>query len=61
MLAGIFGVEEIVVLVLVLVGTVLFGSTKIPELARALGSTQKEFKERLHEGGTDTSTAAAGS
>jgi sec-independent protein translocase protein TatA len=50
MLAEIFGMDGIVVLVIVL--AVLFGSTQIPKLARSLGSAQKEFKEGLKEGAT---------
>ncbi|HWD52583.1 MAG TPA: twin-arginine translocase TatA/TatE family subunit [Acidimicrobiales bacterium] len=47
--AEIFGVDGIIVLVVVVL--VLFGSTQIPKLARSLGSAQKEFKKGLDEGG----------
>ncbi|HXW39370.1 MAG TPA: twin-arginine translocase TatA/TatE family subunit [Acidimicrobiales bacterium] len=59
--ADIFGVDGVIVLVVVLV--VLFGSTQIPKLARSLGSAQKEFKKGLEEGGkedaSDNSVAQA--
>jgi sec-independent protein translocase protein TatA len=41
---------------LVLIGAVvllLFGGKKLPELARSLGKSQKEFKRGLKEGATD--------
>jgi sec-independent protein translocase protein TatA len=50
--AEIFGVDGIIVLVVVVL--VLFGSTQIPKLARSLGSAQKEFKKGLDEGSSDT-------
>jgi sec-independent protein translocase protein TatA len=49
--ADIFGVDGIIVLVVVVL--VLFGSTQIPKLARSLGSAQKEFKKGLDEGSAD--------
>lgn len=45
MLAEIFGMDGIVVIIVLAV--VLFGSSQIPKLARSLGSAQKEFKEGL--------------
>jgi sec-independent protein translocase protein TatA len=48
MLADIFGVDGIVVLIVVV--AVLFGGTQIPKLARSLGSAQSEFKKGLEEG-----------
>ena len=39
--------EIIMILVIVLV---LFGSTKIPKLARSLGEASKEFKKGIEEG-----------
>jgi sec-independent protein translocase protein TatA len=39
------------IIVLIVVGVILiFGGTKIPKLARSLGSAQKEFKKGLDEG-----------
>ena len=48
MLAEIFGVDGIIVLIVVI--AVLFGSSQIPKLARSLGSAQNEFKKGLDEG-----------
>ena len=39
--------ELIIILVIVLV---LFGSTRLPKLARSMGQAQKEFKKGLDEG-----------
>ena len=40
------GPEMLIVLVVVLL---LFGSKKVPELARSLGRAQKEFKDGMHD------------
>jgi sec-independent protein translocase protein TatA len=57
MLAEIFGLDGIVVLVVVV--AVLFGGTQIPKLARSLGSARSEFKKGLDEvHGTSTSSDA---
>jgi sec-independent protein translocase protein TatA len=48
MLADIFGVDGVIVLIVVI--AVLFGSSQIPKLARSLGSAQNEFKKGLDEG-----------
>jgi sec-independent protein translocase protein TatA len=57
MLAEIFGLDGVVVLVVVL--AVLFGGSQIPKLARSLGSAHSEFKKGIAEGaGTDTKDAA---
>jgi sec-independent protein translocase protein TatA len=47
MLAEIFGVDGIIVLVVVV--AVLFGGTQIPKLARSLGTARSEFKRGLAE------------
>ena len=57
MLAEIFGLDGIVVVVIVL--AVLFGSTQIPKLARSLGSAQNEFKKGLAEGQKDEASTDA--
>ncbi len=54
MLAEIFGVDGVIVLIVVLV--VLFGGAAIPKLARNLGSAQNEFKKGLAEGHKEDST-----
>lgn len=47
-LAEIFGVDGVIVLIVV--AAVLFGGTQIPKLARSLGSAQSEFKKGLADG-----------
>lgn len=59
MLAEIFGVDGVVVIVVI--AAVLFGSTQIPKLARSLGSARSEFKKGLaevHDVSTDADTSA---
>ena len=41
------GPEMLIVLAVVLL---MFGSKKVPELARSLGKAQKEFKDGVREG-----------
>jgi len=48
--------ELLLILVIVLI---LFGANRLPELARSLGSSVKEFKKGVTEAGKDESTAAA--
>ncbi|MCK6446979.1 MAG: twin-arginine translocase TatA/TatE family subunit [Planctomycetes bacterium] len=43
-------------LLLILVLLLFFGATKLPQLARSLGSSVNEFKKGLKEDGTSTST-----
>jgi sec-independent protein translocase protein TatA len=43
--------ELIIILVIVLV---LFGSTRLPKLARSMGQASKEFKKGVNEGDKDT-------
>jgi TatA/E family protein of Tat protein translocase len=55
---AIFGMgttELIIVLVIILV---LFGSTKLPALARGLGSSVSEFKKGVKEGDVEAAAAA---
>ena len=47
--------ELIIILVVVLL---LFGSTRLPKLARSLGQASKEFKEGVKEGGADEPSPA---
>lgn len=42
--------QLLIVLVLILV---LFGGTKLPQLARSIGQAQKEFQQGLKEGAPD--------
>jgi Sec-independent protein translocase protein TatA len=55
MLAEIFGVDGVIVLIVVLV--LLFGGAAIPKLARNLGSAKNEFERGLHDG-KDVSVAS---
>jgi sec-independent protein translocase protein TatA len=43
-----WGIPILLILILI-----LFGGSKIPQLARSLGSAQKEFKKGLAEGDED--------
>jgi sec-independent protein translocase protein TatA len=42
------GAPELLIILLVVL--LLFGSTKLPKLARSLGQAQKEFKDGVAEG-----------
>jgi len=57
MLAEIFGVDGIIVVVVVV--AVLFGGSQIPKLARSLGSARSEFKKGLDQA-SDTPTSDSG-
>ena len=48
--------ELLLILVIVLI---LFGANRLPELARSLGSSVKEFKKGINIAEKDESTAAA--
>ena len=43
-----FGAPELIIVLLIVL--LVFGSTKLPKLARSLGQAQKEFKDGLKEG-----------
>lgn len=43
-----FGAPELLIVLAVLL--LLFGSTQLPKLARALGQSQREFKKGLRSG-----------
>ena len=47
---------ENVLLVVILIGVVLFGAQKLPELARALGKAQSEFEKGKRESIRETFT-----
>ena len=53
LLLFVIGTEWIVVLVVVAI-LLLFGGTKLPQLAKALGQSKKAFKEGIDEGETDS-------
>jgi sec-independent protein translocase protein TatA len=48
--------ELLLILVIVLI---LFGAQRLPDLARSLGSSVKEFKKGINEASKDDSTSAA--
>jgi sec-independent protein translocase protein TatA len=50
------GPQLIIVLAIILL---LFGGSKLPKLARSLGQAQKEFREGLKDGETDTASVPA--
>ena len=54
-LAEIASVE--VILILVAVGLIVFGSAKIPKIARGLGSAKNEFERGIKEGDASASLA----
>ena len=57
MLGDVFGVDGIIVLVVVL--ALLFGGAAIPKLARSLGSAKNQFEAGLEEGKKASAPAAA--
>ncbi len=48
--------ELLVILVIVLI---LFGANRLPELAKSLGSSVKEFKKGINEGKSDDTAQTA--
>jgi sec-independent protein translocase protein TatA len=54
-----FGIGYQELLIILVIVLVLFGGSKLPELARSLGSSVKEFKKGVSETSKEDSSAAA--
>jgi sec-independent protein translocase protein TatA len=48
---GSLGATELIIILVVVL--LLFGSTRLPKLARSIGQASKEFKQGVAEGGKD--------
>ena len=48
-----FGLGTPELLILLVVVLLVFGSSRLPKLARSLGQAQKEFKQGINEGAQD--------
>lgn len=55
LLLFVIGTEWIIVLVIAAI-LLLFGGSKLPQLAKALGQSKKAFKEGIEEGESDSTT-----
>lgn len=54
---GSIGPTELIIVLLVVL--LLFGSTKLPKLARSIGEASKEFKKGVNEASSETPAVAA--
>jgi TatA/E family protein of Tat protein translocase len=57
MIADIFGMDGIIVLIIA--GVVLFGSSQLPKLAKNIGSAGREFRRAHQEADGDVATGDA--
>jgi len=57
-LANVFGPDGLIIIAVVVI-VLLFGGSKLPELARGLGSASHEFKKGLSEGEESSKAADA--
>jgi sec-independent protein translocase protein TatA len=46
-----------VILIVIAVGLIVFGSAKLPKIARGLGSAKSEFEKGVKEGSGDAAAA----
>ncbi len=53
-----FGLGYQELLIILLIVLILFGANRLPELARSLGSSFKEFKKGVNEAKVDDTPAA---
>ncbi|MGA2803925.1 MAG: twin-arginine translocase TatA/TatE family subunit [Acidimicrobiales bacterium] len=58
MLADLIGPDSLIVIAVVVV-VLLFGGSRLPKLARGLGSASHEFKKGMEEGDPDKGAASA--
>lgn len=56
---GSLGWPELIIIVAVIV--LLFGARKLPDLARSMGASAKEFRKGLEEGAAEDDDETAGS
>lgn len=49
------GVQELAIILVIIL--VLFGGSKVPELARNMGKSVKEVKKGFEDGGSDTNNS----
>jgi len=54
-----FGLGSLELLLILVIVLILFGAQRLPDLARSLGSSVKEFKKGINEASKDDSTSAA--
>jgi sec-independent protein translocase protein TatA len=58
MLADVLGADGLIVIAVVVV-VLLFGGSRLPKLARGLGSASHEFKKGMEEGDPDKTSSSA--
>lgn len=49
-----FGLGTQELMVILVIALVMFGGSKLPEIARSLGKSVKEFKKGIHEGANES-------
>ncbi len=54
---GGLGMQELIIILVILL--LLFGSTRLPQLARGMGKSIREFKKGIGEGGDEAELDAA--